>query len=418
MDKNTRLPKVGPKAAPSTAPASLWSNRNFLYLWTGTILSNFGYQIYLVALPLLIYDMTRSALAMSMMRAIDFFPNIMIGMVAGVIVDRFSRKRVMSISVLLRLFTLAGIMFLLYANRLELWHLYVLGFVLSAAGYTFGNSHHSVLPLLVDKKQLTAANAQLTFVDTLIMMVGPGVAGVLIAAFSYEVSLGIFLACIVLLWICVSLTRIPETASRATGAKFSVWKEMKEGIDALLDNKVLLTPTLAVLFNNFSASLTSGVLMFFAVDVLHATDQQVGLMIGMGAAGGMVGSVCIPWLRKRYGRGRLYVGCVLTEVLGFLLLVFAHAWWVIGFGLFIRTFAITMSNVVYFTIRQEFTPNHLLGRVAGTSSMLMKLALPLGLFISGIWAEYLPIPLLFLMSAVLTFMMFLILRKHSFANVQ
>lgn len=77
-----------------------------------------------------------------------------------------------------------------------------------------------------------------------------------------------------------------------------------------------------------------------------------------------------------------------------------------------------MSNVVYFTIRQEFTPNHLLGRVAGTSSMLMKLALPLGLFVSGLWAEYLPIPLLFLMSALLTFMMFLILRKHSFANVQ
>ncbi|MGG1880124.1 MFS transporter [Paenibacillus cisolokensis] len=205
----------------------------------------------------------------------------------------------------------------------------MLGFVLSAAGYTFGNSHHSVLPLLVDKKQLTAANAQLTFVDTMIMMVGPGVAGVLIAAFSYEVSFAIFLACIALLWICVGLTRIPETVSRgAAGAKFSVWNDMKEGIDALLDNKVLLTPTLAVLFNNFSASLTSGVLMVFAVDVLHATDQQVGLMIGMGAAGGMVGSVCIPWLRKRYGRGRLYVGCVLTEVFAFLLLVFAHAWWV------------------------------------------------------------------------------------------
>ncbi|GAB6927795.1 MFS transporter [Paenibacillus sp. JCM 10914] len=398
---------------------SLWRNRNFLLLWTGTMLSNFGYQIYLIALPLLIYDMTQSALAMSMMRAIDFFPNIFIGMLAGVIVDRYHRKKVMLVTVLLRLITLAAIVYLLFVDGIALWHLYALGFVLSAAGYTFGNSHHSVVPQLVSKQQLTAANAQLTFVDTLIMMIGPGVAGIMIAAFSYKISFSVFLVSVLMLYICVHLTHIPQTIRKETTVgKGALWKEMKEGIDALFANKILLTPTIAVLFNNFAASLTSGVLIFFAADMLHATKEEIGWMFGMGAAGGLLGSVCIPRLRRKYGRGRIYIGCVLTEVFSFVLLVFANSWWLIGVSLFIRVFAITMSNVVYFTIRQEFTPNHLLGRVAGTSSMLMKLALPLGLFVSGLWAEYWPVPILFMLSAMLSFIMFLILRKHSFAQVQ
>lgn len=397
---------------------SLWQNKNFLFLWTGTILSNFGYQIYIIALPLLIYDMTQSALAMSVMRLIDFLPNIFIGMLAGVLVDRYHRKRIMSITVFLRFITLGGIVFLLFADRLELWHLYLLGFILSSAGYTFGNSHHSVVPQLVSKQQLTAANAQLSFMDTLINMIGPGVAGVLLAAFSYKISFSIFLVSLGLLFICVQFTQIPATPRRREEERKSMWAEMKEGIDSLLSNKILLTPTIVVLFNNFAASLVIGVLIFYAADMLGATKEEIGFMFSFGAVGGLLGSLCIPYLRKKYGRGQLYVYCVLLEAFSFLILVLSQSWWIIGVSLFIRVFAITMSNIIYFTIRQEFTPNHLLGRVAGTSSMLMKLALPLGLFVSGLWAEFFPIKILFMISTVLTFIMFCILRKHSFAAVQ
>ncbi|GAA0350789.1 MFS transporter [Bacillus horti] len=397
---------------------SLWQNKNFLFLWTGSILSNFGFQIYLITLPLLIYDLTQSALAMSTMRAIDFFPNIIIGMIAGVLVDRYHRKWILSITVILRILCLSGIVYLLYVDQIELWHLYLLGFVLSASGYTFGNAHHSVLPQLVTKQQLTAANAKLSFVDTLISMTGPGIAGVLIALYSFEVNFSLYLVCLALLLICVQFTRIPATVKQEKKVNSSIWKEMKEGIDSLLSNKILLTPTIAVLFNNFSASLVTGVLIFYAADILDTTKQQIGFMFSMGAVGGLVGSICIPFLRRKFGRGKLYVSCIFLEAISYLILVFSIHWWMLSLSLFIRVFAITMSNVVYFTIRQEFTPNHLLGRVAGTSSMLMKLAVPLGLFISGLWAEFLPIPLLFIMSTLLTLILFAILRKHTFASVE
>ncbi|USK57817.1 hypothetical protein LIS82_26710 (plasmid) [Cytobacillus solani] len=76
-----------------------------------------------------------------------------------------------------------------------------------------------------------------------------------------------------------------------------------------------------------------------------------------------------------------------------------------------------MSNIVYTTIRHEFTPNHLLGRVVGTSSMLMKITFPIELFISGMWAEYFPIKGLFILSTMIFISLFLLIRKHPFSKV-
>jgi MFS family permease len=407
-----------PVASTPYSESSLWLNKNFLFLWVGRVISNFGFQIYMIALPLLIYDLSKSALAMSMMRAIDFLPNIFIGMIAGVIVDRFNRKRIMSLTTLLQVITLGGVVFLIMNGQIAVWHLYILGFVLSTAGYTFGNSHHSVIPQLVSKQQLTAANAKLSFVDTFINMVGPGVAGLIITYYSFEVSFSVYLLCLFVLFLFIQMVQLPYVEKKVSKEKTSVWTDMKEGIDALLQNKTLLAPTVVTLFTNLAASLFVGVLVFFAADVLQANKKEIGFMYSMGAIGGLLGALLITRLRKHFGRGEIYVWALLAEALSMLILVFASTWWLIGISLFVRTLVVTMTNIVYFTIRQEFTPNHLLGRVAGTSSMMMKLALPVGLFLAGIWAEFLPVQGLFIISTIMFIVLFLIMKNHPFIKVE
>lgn len=149
---------------------------------------------------------------------------------------------------------------------------------------------------------------------------------------------------------------------------------MKEGIQELLQNKTLLTPTIATIFQNFASSMVLGVLIFFAVDRLGSTETEVGFMLSFGAVGGLLGALVVKKLTLTFARGKLYTYTILGDTIGYALLLVADSWWVIGISLAVRTFAITISNVLYFAIRQEFTPNHMLGRVAGTSSMLMKLA--------------------------------------------
>lgn len=332
--------------------------------------------------------------------------------------DRFNRKWIMSMATLLQMFALGCTVFLLFADRIDIWHLYVFVFVLSSAGYTFGNSQHSVIPQLVSKQQLTSANAKLTFVDTFISMIGPGVAGFLIALYSFEVSFSIYLICLAMLFLMILFIQVPNVDRKKENQSTSIWQDMKEGIHSLLENKTLLTPTMIVLFSNLASSLVTGVLIFYAVDVLGSSEKEVGLMFSIGAIGGLIGALTVSQIRKHFGRGKIFVFFKLVDVLSMIILVFAHTWWFIGLFLMIRTFSVTVSNIVYFTIRQEFTPNHLLGRVAGTSSMMMKLALPAGLFLSGIWAEYLAVQTLFMMAALIYLILFLVARKNSFIHLQ
>jgi MFS family permease len=403
---------------PVKSQKSLWKQRNFLLLWTSGLLWSFGFQFYYVALPLLIYKLSQSASAMSIMRAVEFIPNILFGMIIGVIVDRYNRKRVMFATTLIQVVSLSSLVLLLISDHLLIWHMYLIGFVVSTAGYAFGNAQHSVFPQIFEKEQLTEANSHFSFAHTLMSIIGPGIAGIMIAWFSYETNFITYLSMLLVSLILVKFTIIPKVSAPTKNNKqSSIWSEMKEGWEELVQNKLLLAPTIIILLLNFISGL-GNIIVFYAVDLLHATEEQVGYMLSFGAVGGLVGSLAVPRLKKRFPRGKMFLYSMYLVLAGTLLLNFANNWWLVGISQFIRTFAVIVINVNYFSFRQEFTPNHLLGRVAGTSSMLMKLALPLGLFLSGIWAEVWNVSSLFICCSILMFMLCFALRGNLINNVK
>ncbi|MBM7837224.1 MFS family permease [Alkalihalobacillus xiaoxiensis] len=391
---------------------SLWKNRAFLLVWGSGTAGTIGLQIYTLVIPLLVYDMSQSALAMSGMRVMEFLPNVLLGMVAGVIVDRLNRKKVMVATIGVQWLAIALLVLLVFSQEIQLWSLFLLGFFFSSAGYFNGNATHSILPQLIQREQLTEANAKMSFTGTLISMIGPGLAGLILAAGSFAGTLVIQFICITIA--LISMLFLPSPAVHKRASKQSFWADMKEGIQELLQNKTLLTPTIATIFQNFASSMVLGVLIFFAVDRLGSTETEVGFMLSFGAVGGLLGALMVKKLTLTFARGKLYTYTILGNTIGYTLLLVADSWWVIGISLAVRTFAITISNVLYFAIRQEFTPNHMLGRVAGTSSMLMKLALPAGLLAAGLWAEVFEIRILFLFTIIITAAIFLTMFRTTF----
>lgn len=371
----------------------------------------------MITLPLLIYDLSHSAFSMSTMRAIDILPTIFIGILAGVFVDRFSRKKIMSFSTIVQIISLSIIIILIIINSIQVWHLYLLGFVLSSAGNIFWICQNSILPQIVNRDQLTNANAKITFSNTLLNTIGPGIAGLIIGVYSYQVSFTVFLICLLFLFILIQLQKIPNVLVQKS-KRGSVWSEMKEGIIALFNNKILLTPTLVILVKNIANSLIIGVLVFYAIDDLKASKEEVGYIYSLGGLGGIVGSLLILKFIKQFGRGKVFVYSILIDLIGMICLIFSDTWWLVGISFFIRLFGGTMSNIVYITIRQEFTPQHLLGRISGTSSMMMKITFPIGLFLSGLWVEFLSIKGLFIVSTFLLLILFILIRKHPFACVE
>ena len=104
---------------------SLWRNNNFLFIWFGSTVSSFGYQMYIIAIPLLIYQLSESALAMSTMRAIEFFPNIFIGMIAGVLVNRYNRKKMMQWTSSIQVSSMSVILLLVCGRNFPLAFIFI-----------------------------------------------------------------------------------------------------------------------------------------------------------------------------------------------------------------------------------------------------------------------------------------------------
>lgn len=121
---------------------SVWRNPGFMVLWSGNAIATFTFYIFTISLPLIIYDLTQSPLAMSSMRTIEFIPNIILAIFIGFLVDCYHRKKILMLSVFTQVIVLSALIILLYTSAILLWLIYVLGFILYTFSYMFGNAFH------------------------------------------------------------------------------------------------------------------------------------------------------------------------------------------------------------------------------------------------------------------------------------
>ena len=394
---------------------NLLKSENFQKLYVINILANVSMTTFSFIIPIILYDYTKSAIAMSTMRLMDFLPNVLLGMFIGVFVDRMNRRLTIVWGNIIRTFFAVILTIILTTTEFSLVSIYMLGFILSSLGYMVGSATNAIMPQLFERQYMTEIQTKFALVSTLVSIIGPGLLGMLLLWVSNAVFLWIYVACsAIIILFAVTLQKVPTPPT----SKSSLWSDLKEGFVELLGNKALLTQTWTIFFTNFASSLIIGILTFYALDKLQFTKEELGLMLTISAFGGIIGAKLIKPLRNRFRRGQIYTYSMAVEVVLLIFYAFAQTWLLLGLLLMIRTAITTMSNIVYLAVRQESTPNHLLGRVAGTTSMIMKLALPVGLLIGGFWADHYAIPPIFFVSAAIIFLNVLILIKTKFTEVE
>ena len=394
---------------------NLLKNQEFQKMYAINIFANVSMTTFSFIIPIILYDYTKSAIAMSTMRLMDFLPNVLLGMLIGVFVDRMNRRLTLVWGNIFRTIFAVILTIILTATEFSLVSVYILGFILSSLGYMVGSATNAIMPQLFDRKYMTEIQTKFSLVSTLVSIIGPGLLGMLLLWVSNAVFLWIYVVCSALIIIfAVTIQKVPTPPT----SKSSLWSDLKEGFVELLGNKALLTQTWTIFFSNFASSLIIGILTFYALDKLHFTKEELGLMLTLSAFGGIIGAKLIKPLRNRFRRGQIYTYSMAVEVVLLFFYAFAQTWLLLGLLLMLRTAISTMTNIVYLAVRQESTPNHLLGRVAGTTSMIMKLALPVGLLIGGFWADHYAIPPIFFVSAAIIFLNVLILIKTKFTEVE
>ncbi|MED4129458.1 MFS transporter [Shouchella miscanthi] len=386
-------------------------NKNFISLFTGQTISNTGEQVYLIALPLIIYELTRSTLTMGTVSAIIAIPQLIFGLFIGVLIDKTNKKKIMVISVLIQFILMTLLAILSSFDSLTTNVIYIITFLYSLLSLIFLSTYRSIIPEIVNRKELLKANSYIQSSLSLVRVIGPIIAGGVIGLVGVGNSIFVNSLSFLILFILLINVSVPtDVKSRIQqedniNKSFikSLFSDVSEGLVFIYNNKKIFSVISLSFFINIGLAISMSMMVFYLHGNTSVSISQLGYIYSIGGVITFFFTLMVPLINKLY-KNKLIIILVFCSVSGLalILLPITQNWISIGVVLGLVTGGVTLASVYINTLIQVLTPNHLLGRVIITSQLLARLATPLALFFGG-WASHfiISIPTLFIISGII-----------------
>ena len=379
------------------SPFAVFRNRNFSLLWTGQLVETIGNALTSIAASIYVYRQTGSALSVGLMLMATAAPSLLVGLFAGVLVDRYDRRKIMISADVLRAILILLVPFLVPLN--VIW-LYVIVALISAIAQFFDPAHESVLPEVASDEELAAANSLIAISSFGSTAVGFAAAGLIASAADINWAFYVNAVTYFFSAICVSLIRIKPIPTEEETSAAVVVQNLRAGVRQLLNTPVLrsLFSVQAVVLISFGLSNT--LLLPFAVKALNATEFEYGLQEGLTSIGFVVGSLLMAKLFDRLHAGAWlaisFLGMGLISVVYSQLSSVPLAIALITFsGLFNAPSSIGRRVIV-----QRATPPEMRGRVSSAFFVARDVLFLLGMGAAGL-ADFMDVRLLYLISALM-----------------
>ncbi|MCK8488531.1 MFS transporter [Paenibacillus sp. MBLB2552] len=355
--------------------------RSFAIILTSVVLLTFGGKLYEIILPLMIYDITHSSVAMSSMKTAELLPNFFFAVFIGVFVDRVNKKRWVLWMIGLQALLLLAFALLFRSGVHMLPVYYAIGFLLMTLSYGYFNAEVSLIKLSVPNHELTAANAKLSFAETFVGIMGPALSGLILMLSDVSDGLLITATCYL---ICMGLfTKLNLNVEKETPQKTKFAAEFLEGWRAFRANKSLMLMTVFVVLLNCTYTVINTTAIYFAKDDLQLSSSLLAVVLSASGAGGLAGSLLLSRLRQAWGLGKVFGVSILLNALAYFLLFLAHGLMMFVAALFLCGFAATLYSVSVYAFRQEQTPAHLMGRITGITGTCFRIGMPIAVYASG-----------------------------------
>jgi MFS family permease len=350
-----------------------------------TALSSLGDGLRAVALPLLAVTLTRDPVLVSGLVVAAYLPWAVFGLPIGTLVDRGRPETFMRLANTGRAILLALLVTALATDLVSIWLLYVVAFLLGIGEALYDNAAQSLVPRLVASNRLEAANGALVTAERVGEdLVGPAVGGLL---FTTATVLPFGLNALLTGLAAGLLLTVRTTASTETVRLTGMIAETVAGLRWLWNEtfirRLVLTGTALV----FATWLWESTLVLLATDLIGLTPAGYGLVLALGALGGVAGAVATPRLVARMDRWLLQLGSIgLCGLFDLLLaavpspVTVALAWGGTGFGF-------ALWHVISLSTRQRVVPENLLARVNSAARTLSVTAVPAGALAGGILAN-------------------------------
>lgn len=372
-------------------------DKNFNKFWTGESLSHFAVQLGAVALPVISVDLLHASESqLGYLNAASTAAFLLLGLPAGAWVDRWFKRPTMIWANLARGIAIAVVPTLYFLGLLELWHLYVVAAVIGIATVFFDVAYQSFIPMLVAPGLISRANSRMEATAQLARLAGPALGGLLLKIVSAPVLLLADAVGYLVSWWFLLVTRDHEAEyreKRGTPPPRNLRREIAEGLGFVFRQPAISRITLASFLTNFASTATFTLVPIVILRLLGFSAFQYGLIMTLGAVGGLLGAGAAGRIARRMGTANAVRFSTLAGALSVFCYPFALALpdrasslVVLIAGSFIGNGAVLTYNVTQVSLRQRLCPPHLLGRMNASVRFIVWGIMPISALAAG-WAS-------------------------------
>ncbi len=366
--------------------------RGLLVIWLGQFASGVASSITAVALPIWIFSVTESGMAVGLLEFFFFGSYLLVILFAGVLIDRYNRKVMMLLNDCISLAALAVLLLLQLSGNLQVWQLYVAAIV-QGVGYAFQSpSYTAAISIMVPQKQYIRANGLMSLLNDGPEVFGPVLAGGLYMVVGLQGVLALNVFALVLSIGTLLLVEIPATPHTAEGqlSPAKIHKQVLYGIQYIFRRPGLLGLQLVFSMGNLFFGIALSIAALYPMILLRTGGdaQAVGIVQSVGALAAVLSGIFLTtWGRIKRPVNVILLGWLLSSIFGLLFLGVGQALIIWMVAMIINSAFEPVVNVSMDTFLQTKVPPDVQGRVFSASDFIAQIMIPFTPLLAGLFGD-------------------------------
>ncbi|WP_329082499.1 MFS transporter [Streptosporangium sp. NBC_01469] len=372
--------------------SGILSDQGFRNLFAATATSAASVSVARIAIPLVaVMALNVGEFEVGLVSTFLTLPFLLVGLPAGVWVDRLRRRSILVLCQLGRALILFFIPVAWWMNSLSIWQLYIIVLLFGACNVFFDVAYQSYLPSLIGREKVLEGNAKLTGVQQVFAVGGPSIGGQVVGLLTAPVSFVVTSIGLAISSLCILRIRTVEKEPvRKTESR--MLREIRAGLYQVRRNTRLLAIAGSTALLNLTSYAVYTVTMLFLARTLNLSPGLIGLFLSVSGVGGLLGAFVSRRISEKLGAGPamwliLFLGSPFALALPFA----GSGWtlWLAACANGITAFMTVVYNVTQVSCTQVLTPDEFLGRVNATMRFLTWSVMPIGSMLGGAAAGWL-----------------------------
>ena len=366
-------------------------HRNYRLFFSGQSISLIGTWMQRIALPWAVYRMTDSEVLLGVVGFAGSIPSFLLAPFAGVLIDRWSRYRVMLVTQVISMIQAGVLAWLSLSGGLEIWHIIVLSLVLGIINtFDMPARHSFVINMVNGKEDIGNAIALNSMMFNGARLIGPSLAGIILATAGEGACF--LMNALSYVFVIASLMMMRVTETREKKERVPMFREMKEGMDyvfgfAPIKHIILLLGLVSLMGASYQVLMP-----VYAKDILEGDSHTYGFLMGAAGAGALLGAIYLASRDTVLRLGRLIPSATALLSAGLIAISLSSSFFISMFLIFFTGLGMMAHTAASNTILQTIADDDKRGRVMSFYTMALMGTAPFGSLLAGWMAKVIGTP--------------------------